>query len=151
MKPPSRIPFRRNDRPAAYDSRAHRKRSHSRKLCTRSSLNGGEVSLAADARKRMDASRAVIDRLVASGETAYGVNTGFGKMASVRISTDQIRHLQTNLVRSHACGVGASLSEPEVRAMMLLARQRHRQRLQRNSPRRCRHALRHAKSPRASR
>ena len=84
------------------------------------SLNGGEVSLAPDARKRMDASRAVIDRLVASGETAYGVNTGFGKMASVRISTDQIRQLQTNLVRSHAVGVGASLSEPEVRAMILL-------------------------------
>ncbi len=84
------------------------------------SLNGGEVSLAPDARKRMDASRAVIDRLVASGETAYGVNTGFGKMASVRISTDQIRQLQTNLVRSHAVGVGALLSEPEVRAMILL-------------------------------
>ena len=83
-------------------------------------LDGGEVSLAPDARERMDASRAVIDRLVASGETAYGVNTGFGKMASVRISTDQIRQLQTNLVRSHAVGVGALLSEPEVRAMILL-------------------------------
>ena len=83
-------------------------------------LYAGEVSLAPEARMRMDASRAVIDRLVASGETAYGVNTGFGKMASVRISTDQIRQLQTNLVRSHAAGVGALLSEPEVRAMMLL-------------------------------
>jgi histidine ammonia-lyase len=83
-------------------------------------LRRAEVSLAADARKRMDASRSVIDRLVASGATAYGVNTGFGKMASVRISSDQIRQLQTNLVRSHAVGVGALLSEPEVRAMMLL-------------------------------
>ena len=83
-------------------------------------LAAGEVSLAADARKRMDASRAVIDRVVASGAVAYGVNTGFGKMASVRISNDQIRQLQTNLVRSHAAGVGALLSEAEVRAMMLL-------------------------------
>jgi histidine ammonia-lyase len=83
-------------------------------------LGTREVSLAPEARKLMDASRAVIDRLVASGETAYGVNTGFGKMASVRISTDQIRQLQTNLVRSHAVGVGAPLSEPEVRAMILL-------------------------------
>jgi histidine ammonia-lyase len=83
-------------------------------------LEAREVSLASDARTRMDASRGVIDRLVASGATAYGVNTGFGKMASVRISSDQIRQLQTNLVRSHAAGVGAPLSEPEVRAMMLL-------------------------------
>jgi histidine ammonia-lyase len=83
-------------------------------------LEAREASLAADARTRMEASRAVIDRLVASGATAYGVNTGFGKMASVRISSDQIRQLQTNLVRSHAAGVGAPLSEPEVRAMMLL-------------------------------
>jgi histidine ammonia-lyase len=83
-------------------------------------LEACEVSLAPVARRRMDASRAVIDRLVGSGATAYGVNTGFGKMASVRISTDQIRQLQTNLVRSHAAGVGAPLSEPEVRAMMLL-------------------------------
>ena len=83
-------------------------------------LNAREVSLAPDARQRMDASRAVIDRLVASDAVAYGVNTGFGKMASVRISRDQIRTLQTNLVRSHAAGVGPLLSEPEVRAMMLL-------------------------------
>jgi len=83
-------------------------------------LNGQEVTLAADARERMNASRAVIDRLVASDTVAYGVNTGFGKLASVRISRDQIRQLQTNLVRSHAGGVGQHLSEAETRAMMLL-------------------------------
>jgi histidine ammonia-lyase len=83
-------------------------------------LDDREVSLSPDARKRMDASRAVIDRLVESDEVAYGVNTGFGKMASVRISHDQIRQLQTNLVRSHAAGVGPLLSEAEVRAIMLL-------------------------------
>ncbi|PYU48015.1 MAG: histidine ammonia-lyase [Acidobacteria bacterium] len=79
-----------------------------------------QVQLTASAIERMHASRAVVDRLVASGETAYGINTGFGKLASVRISAEQVRQLQVNLVRSHGCGVGAPLSEPETRAMMLL-------------------------------
>lgn len=79
-----------------------------------------EVGLAPDARARMEASRAVIERLVASNQTAYGVNTGFGELSMVRISSDQIRELQLNLVRSHASGVGAPLSEPETRALILL-------------------------------
>src|SRR6266446_3940627 len=83
-------------------------------------LEDENVSLSRVAAERMNASRAVVDRLVASGETAYGINTGFGKLASVRISTEQVRQLQVNLVRSHACGVGAPLSEAETRAMMLL-------------------------------
>jgi histidine ammonia-lyase len=68
----------------------------------------------------MNASRAVVERVLASGATAYGINTGFGKLASVRISAEQVIQLQVNLVRSHASGVGAPLSEPETRAMMLL-------------------------------
>src|SRR6202171_1411023 len=83
-------------------------------------LRGEQVQLTASAIERMNASRAVVERLVASGATAYGINTGFGKLASVRISTEQVRQLQVNLVRSHACGVGAPLSEAETRAMMLL-------------------------------
>ena len=83
-------------------------------------LHHETVSLSADAIARMEASRAVVDRLVASGKTAYGINTGFGKLASVRISSEQVRQLQVNLVRSHACGVGEPLSEAETRAMMLL-------------------------------
>ena len=83
-------------------------------------LRGEKVSLASDAVERMKASRAVVERLVASGATAYGINTGFGKLASVRISSEQVRQLQVNLVRSHASGVGAPLSETETRAMMLL-------------------------------
>ncbi|MFI5058484.1 MAG: histidine ammonia-lyase [Candidatus Acidiferrales bacterium] len=83
-------------------------------------LRGEAVGLAPAATERMKASRAVVDRLVASGTTAYGINTGFGKLASVRISAEQVRQLQVNLVRSHACGVGAPLSEAETRAMMLL-------------------------------
>jgi histidine ammonia-lyase len=84
------------------------------------SLRHKEVSLSAQAIARMQASRAVVERLVAANEIAYGINTGFGKLASVRISTEQVRQLQVNLVRSHACGVGAPLSIPETRAMMLL-------------------------------
>jgi histidine ammonia-lyase len=83
-------------------------------------LRAETVSLAPAAIERMNASRAVVERLVASGAAAYGINTGFGKLASVRISTEQVRKLQVNLVRSHACGVGAALSEAETRAMMLL-------------------------------
>src|SRR5580658_7156682 len=83
-------------------------------------IRGEKVSLAGDAVERMKASRAVVERVVASGETAYGINTGFGKLASVRISAEQVRQLQVNLVRSHSCGVGLPLSEAETRAMILL-------------------------------
>jgi histidine ammonia-lyase len=82
--------------------------------------DGNPVSLALAAVERMNSSRAVVDQLVASGATAYGINTGFGKLASVRISAEQVRNLQVNLVRSHCCGVGAPLGETETRATMLL-------------------------------
>ena len=83
-------------------------------------FDGATAELAPQARTRMLASRAVIERLIASDQAVYGVNTGFGKMASVRISREQIGELQVNLVRSHACGVGTALSEHETRAMLLL-------------------------------
>ena len=83
-------------------------------------LHGAKVALSPAAAERMNASRAVVDRLVASGKTAYGINTGFGKLASVRISSEQVRQLQINLVRSHACGVGEPLSKSETRAIILL-------------------------------
>jgi histidine ammonia-lyase len=83
-------------------------------------LRGEHVELAKAPIARMNASRAVVERLLASGATAYGINTGFGKLASVRISPEQVRQLQANLVRSHASGVGPPLSETEARAMMLL-------------------------------
>src|ERR1700719_1269805 len=78
------------------------------------------VQIAAPARKRMAASRKVIDDIVARDTVVYGVNTGFGKLADVTIAHGEIAALQLNLVRSHACGIGPPLSEPEVRAMMLL-------------------------------
>ena len=83
-------------------------------------LQGAKVWLARIACEKMDASRSVVDKLVTSGKTAYGINTGFGKLASVRISTEQVGQLQVNLVRSHCCGVGEPLGKSETRAIMLL-------------------------------
>ena len=83
-------------------------------------LGGESVGLAPTAVERMNASRAVVERLLASGATAYGINTGFGKLASVRISSEQVRQLQVNLVRSHASGVGEPLGQTESRALMVL-------------------------------
>lgn len=83
-------------------------------------FEGAQVELAAAAREKMRASRAVVERLIEAGGAVYGVNTGFGKLASVRISREQIGELQVNLVRSHACGVGTPLNEPETRAMLAL-------------------------------
>ena len=86
----------------------------------RVALGDEKVKIAAAARTRMAASRKVIDDIIAGDATVYGVTTGFGKLADVRIPHDEIEALQLNLVRSHACGIGNLLSEPEVRAMMLL-------------------------------
>jgi histidine ammonia-lyase len=82
--------------------------------------NGQPVALAPDARKRMSASRAVIERVVAAGDTVYGVTTGFGDLADVRIEPGQTAELQRNLVRSHAAGVGEPLPAEVVRAILLL-------------------------------
>ena len=79
-----------------------------------------QVSLSEAARARCAASRRVVERIVADGQTVYGVNTGFGKLSDVRIEPDELHDLQLNLVRSHACGLGSPLSELEARAMLLL-------------------------------
>ncbi|MEK6283399.1 MAG: histidine ammonia-lyase [Acidobacteriota bacterium] len=79
-----------------------------------------EVTLSEEARARMEAARAVVARIVEENLTVYGVNTGFGKLSDVRIDPDRLRELQLNLVRSHSCGLGNSLSEVESRAMLLL-------------------------------
>src|SRR5216684_8770391 len=78
------------------------------------------VGVSPSAHPRILASRKVIEDIIARDDVVYGVNTGFGKLADVRIQPDELRQLQLNLVRSHACGIGDPLSEPEVRAMMLL-------------------------------
>lgn len=78
------------------------------------------VALTQEAIAKVAQSRAVIERILETGQTVYGVNTGFGKLADVRIPAGHLAQLQTNLVRSHACGLGGPLSEAESRAMLLL-------------------------------
>jgi len=78
------------------------------------------MRLDAEARERVVASRDAVERILASGEVVYGVNTGFGKLAEVRIPSEQLGQLQVNLLRSHACGVGAPFPDEVVRAMLLL-------------------------------
>ena len=82
--------------------------------------NGEAVTISALAQPRILASRKVVEEIIARDAVVYGVTTGFGKLSDVRIPRDALNQLQLNLVRSHACGIGAPLSEPEVRAMMLL-------------------------------
>ncbi|MBZ5534519.1 MAG: histidine ammonia-lyase [Acidobacteriia bacterium] len=78
------------------------------------------VALAPRARGAVNRSRQLIEKILKQGNAVYGVNTGFGKLSEKRIPDAQIRELQLNLVRSHACGVGEPLSEAETRAMLLL-------------------------------
>ena len=78
------------------------------------------VKVSSSARPRVLASRKVIEDIVGRDDIVYGVSTGFGKLSDVRIPHDALAELQFNLVRSHACGIGTPLSEPEARAMMLL-------------------------------
>jgi histidine ammonia-lyase len=86
---------------------------------------GARVVLAAEALAKVKAARAVVERLVNASDAsaAYGINTGFGALAEVRISKEKVGELQRNLVRSHAAGIGELLSREVVRAMMLLRAQ----------------------------
>ena len=79
-----------------------------------------EVRLAPEARERVVAARAVVDRLADGDAPVYGINTGFGSFAETRIDRDDLAALQVNLVRSHAAGVGAPLPVRAVRASMAL-------------------------------
>jgi histidine ammonia-lyase len=76
--------------------------------------------LDADDRERIAAGRAVVERAVTGGGAVYGVTTGFGQLAAVRIAAGDAAQLQVNLVRSHAVGSGPPLPEEVVRGMLLL-------------------------------
>src|SRR6202050_5703525 len=81
---------------------------------------GAEVAVAARAVDQMERSRAVVERLAAGDAAVYGVNTGVGLLADVRIAAADLDQLQRNVVRSHSAGVGDPLARAEVRAMMLI-------------------------------
>ena len=78
------------------------------------------VSIASAAADRVRAAREVVDRKARGDEPVYGVNTGFGSFAEIKIAPDALEALQRNLVRSHAAGVGPPLPVRDVRAAMAL-------------------------------
>ena len=81
------------------------------------------VAISSGARAALERSRAYVEQLVADGETVYGVTTGFGKFATVRIAAPERRQLQRNLLLSHAIGVGEPFPSEVVRGMLLLRAQ----------------------------
>ena len=85
-------------------------------------IHGGGVALALGPRHReaIRASAAVVQRAALGAEAVYGVNTGFGKLASTRIDADRLSALQSNLIRSHSVGVGEPLQPAVVRLMLAL-------------------------------
>ena len=86
----------------------------------RAIYEGASAALTAEAWDAIDGSAAAVARIVAKGDPVYGINTGFGKLASVRIASDDLATLQRNIVLSHAAGTGASSPTPVVRLMMAL-------------------------------
>lgn len=83
--------------------------------------SGAKLSLSTEAQNRIADCRAYLDQKIASQtEPVYGVTTGFGSLCNHSISTEDLSQLQTNLVMSHACGVGEEVSEDIVRLMLIL-------------------------------
>jgi len=71
-------------------------------------------------RGAVDRSRRAVEEIVASGQPAYGINTGFGDLVRVAIPEEDLKTLQANLIRSHACGVGEEMLPEEVLGMMAI-------------------------------
>jgi histidine ammonia-lyase len=82
--------------------------------------SGGPCRLDSAAMARIEAAAASVERIVAGGETVYGVNTGFGLLANQRIPADRLAELQRNLILSHSCGLGEPLPRHVVRLMIIL-------------------------------
>jgi histidine ammonia-lyase len=78
------------------------------------------VEIAPAARAKLIRARAMVDRIAAGDAAAYGINTGFGTLAEVRIAKGDLKQLQRNLILSHAAGVGEPLPIEEARALMIL-------------------------------
>jgi histidine ammonia-lyase len=81
---------------------------------------GEDARLDDPSMQRVAESAASVERIVASGETVYGVNTGFGLLANTRIPHDRLAELQTNLILSHSAGLGEPLPRHVVRLMIVL-------------------------------
>ena len=79
-----------------------------------------KIDLTEEATIRIEQARKVVDEFVDNEKVVYGITTGFGKFSDVAISKEETQDLQTNLIMSHACGVGNPLDEEVSRAIMLL-------------------------------
>ncbi|MGH8251288.1 MAG: histidine ammonia-lyase [Steroidobacteraceae bacterium] len=86
----------------------------------RAAAGRDDVALAAGWRDPVEQSLAAVRTRLAVGESLYGINTGFGKLAKTRISDDELATLQLYLVRSHAAGVGSPLADSTVRLTLVL-------------------------------
>lgn len=84
----------------------------------RAVMRGADAELGETAQARVAAGHAALQRAAASDAVIYGVNTGFGKLAGVRIPGSQVAQLQLNLVRSHMAGIGDPLPAPVVRLIL---------------------------------
>jgi len=82
--------------------------------------NGAEVEIPRKAREKVERCRQFLEEVVKEKRVVYGVTTGFGALATVVISSEDIKKLQSNLIRSHSAGVGKPLLRDVTRAMMLL-------------------------------
>ncbi|MBU1355336.1 MAG: histidine ammonia-lyase [Candidatus Edwardsbacteria bacterium] len=82
--------------------------------------NPSIITIASQALSRIKSGRAVVEKIVKQNRTVYGITTGFGRFAEVRISLNEIDQLQENLIKSHATGVGQVFQPHQVRAIMLL-------------------------------
>jgi histidine ammonia-lyase len=78
------------------------------------------LTLASDSRVAIEASAAAVQRIVARGNAAYGINTGFGRLAKTRIPDDQLQQLQRNLIFSHSVGTGKLLADEVVRLVLAM-------------------------------
>ena len=78
------------------------------------------VTISAESMQKVIRSRQAVERIVESEKVIYGINTGFGKFSDVRIESEDVQELQTNLIHSHACGVGDPFPEAVSRAMLVL-------------------------------
>lgn len=79
-----------------------------------------KLSLSARTQNRVKKASAQVQKLARSRDAIYGVNTGFGKLAQIRVSTQDLQDLQINLLRSHACGIGNPLSPSVVKRILAL-------------------------------
>ena len=79
-----------------------------------------QIRISKASKQRIRASHKTLQNALSTGETIYGVNTGFGKLSQISIDPNQLEKLQINLVRSHAAGVGKPISDGLVRSIIFL-------------------------------